>query len=109
MTIVFHAIDFEELQTVMNDLQTRFPAMEVKRLLRNPKEHRPKDYTLIDLGALTSRQLQMLETAYEAGYFERPRQANATEIAAQFDIDPSTFREHVNVAISKMLDAAFID
>jgi predicted DNA binding protein len=45
----------------------------------------------------------VLETAHEMGYFERPRRANGTEVAAALDIDPSTFSEHLAAAQRKLL------
>lgn len=64
------------------------------------------DVVLIDRGELTDRQREVLETAYEAGYFEHPRETNAESIAATLDISPSTFREHLTTAQSKLLGSA---
>ncbi len=58
----------------------------------------------MDRGRLTARQREVLETAFEMGYFERPRRANATEVAAELGIGPSTFREHVSAAETKLLE-----
>lgn len=44
------------------------------------------------------------ETANEMGYIDRSRQTNATEIADELDINPSTFREHLDAAESKIFD-----
>lgn len=38
------------------------------------------------------------------GYFERPRRANATEVADVLDINPSTFSEHLAAAESKLIE-----
>ena len=53
---------------------------------------------------LTDPQREALRTAYEMGYFEYPRDANASEVAAALDIQRSTFTEHLNAAQSKLLD-----
>jgi len=37
------------------------------------------------------------------GYFERPKRANATEIAADLGIAQSTFTEHLMAAQRKLL------
>jgi len=78
--------------------------MNVKRFVRSPVEESSHDHVLVDRGKLTERQLEVLDTAYEMGYFERSRRTNATAVAAALDIDPSTFREHLAAAESKLLE-----
>ena len=58
----------------------------------------------VNRGALTDRQLEVLETAHEMGYFERPKGANASHIAAALDISQSTLTEHLVTAQRKLLD-----
>lgn len=59
------------------------------------------------LGDLTNRQLQALRTAHAAGYFDRPRQATKSEIAADLGIADSTLSEHLRVAQGKVFDRLF--
>jgi predicted DNA binding protein len=106
LTIVFHAPDFETLQTVVGELRDRYPPVDVQRLLQPPLEGQPEDRVFVNRGRLTDRQLEILETAYEMGYFERPKQANATEIAEELGIAQSTFTEHLMSAQRKLLDDA---
>lgn len=54
---------------------------------------------------LTDRQLEVLVTAYRAGYFERPRETTGAEVAARLDISPSTFSQHLRAAQRKLLAA----
>ena len=103
LTLEFYSKNFEDLQAIFTDFQTQFPTFDLQRLIRGPTDVSDHDFVLIDTGTLTNRQMQMLETAYHAGYFGRPRRTNATEIAAELDIDPTTFREHVNLALEKLL------
>lgn len=107
LTVVFHAESFEQLQDVMATLRDRFPSVDVTRLLRPPLEGSPEEHVFVNRGKLTDRQLEVLETAYENGYFERPRRANATELAAELDISQSTFTEHLVTAQRKLLDDVF--
>ncbi|WP_435101642.1 helix-turn-helix domain-containing protein [Halarchaeum sp. P4] len=104
VTLVFHAADFELLQDLMAALRERFPSADVERLLRPPLEGSPEERVFVNRGKLTERQREVLETAYEAGYFERPRRANATELAAELDISQSTFTEHLVAAQQKLLE-----
>ena len=60
---------------------------------------------IVDRGVLTDRQRDVLGTAYELGYFERPRETNAEAVAAALSIAPSTLAEHLAVAQSKLTEA----
>ena len=104
LTIAFHAADFDELQAVIADCRDRFDSVDVRRLVRSPAGDTRRDAVFVDRSRLTPRQLEVLRTAYRLGYFERPRKANATEVAEALGIDPSTLTEHMTVALSKVLD-----
>lgn len=102
-TIAFYATDYDQLRTVIGALRDRFPSMNITRLIRSPAGERTRDSVFVERSKLTDRQLEVLETAYEMGYFERPRRANATTVANALDIDPSTFSEHLAAAETKIL------
>lgn len=106
LTLGFHAADYDELRDVVAALRERFPGVDIRRFVQAPSEGElaSEDRVLVDRGRLTARQLEVLETAHEMGYFARPRESNATEVAAALDIAPSTFREHLVAAESKLLD-----
>lgn len=104
LTLVFHAEDFEQLQEVTAEFRDRYSDVNVQRLLQPPLEGRPQERVFVNRGKLTDRQFEVLQTAYEAGYFERPKRANATEIAADLDISQSTFTEHLVTAQQKILE-----
>lgn len=104
LTLVFHAADFETLQTVVSELRDSYPSLDVKQLLQPPLEGSPEERVFVNRGRLTERQREVLETAYEMGYFERPKRANATEIAEYLDITQSTFTEHMMAAQRKLLE-----
>lgn len=52
---------------------------------------------------LTDRQQEALETAYEAGYYDRPRSARGEEVASALGISPATFSQHVRTAERKLV------
>jgi len=56
---------------------------------------------------LTDRQREVLETAYDAGYFERPRETTGEELAAELGIRPATFSQHVRAAQDNLLSALY--
>jgi hypothetical protein len=104
LTLVFHATDYDQLETIVARLRDRYPSMDLRRFVRSPAGGRASDTALVDRTKLTPRQLEVLETASEMGYFDSPRRANATEVAAELGIHASTLREHLSAAHSKILD-----
>lgn len=48
--------------------------------------------------ALTDRQLEVLQTAFDMGYYEVPRKVSTAEIATELELDPSTVGEHLQRA-----------
>ncbi|MFB6352515.1 MAG: helix-turn-helix domain-containing protein [Halobacteriales archaeon] len=103
LTLVFYAVDYDELKAVVAELQDRFSGVDIKRFVRSPSGDAPQDSVFVDRNRLTDRQLEVLRTALDMGYFERPRRANASEVADALDINPSTFSEHLAAAQRKLL------
>jgi hypothetical protein len=103
LRIAFHAADYDELRAAVDDLRARFPGLEVRRLGRSVAGAGAMDTVTVDRGRLTDRQLEVLETAHRLGYFDCPRAANATEVAAALGIDPSTLSEHLRAAQRKLV------
>jgi predicted DNA binding protein len=104
LTLVFHAADFEQLQAVMDEFRERFPGVGVQSLLQPPLRGTPEERVFVNRGKLTDRQNEVLRTAYEMGYFERPKGANATEIAETLGITQSTLTEHLVAAQRKIFE-----
>lgn len=104
LTLTFYAADYDELRAVIGDLRDRFPDVDIRRLIRSPAGDGHRDSILVDRDRLTDRQLEVLRTAHEMGYFERPRRANAGDVAQRLDIDPSTFSEHLAAAQGKLFE-----
>jgi len=103
LRIVFHATDYDQLETIVADLREEFSDLDVVRLVRSPTDRPAPRQVFVDRSKLTERQLEVLETAYLMGYFEHPKRANATEVAAEIGITRSTFAEHLAAAQGKVL------
>ena len=103
--LVFHASDMAGLQNVIHALRDRFDGVQVQRLLRSQGEPDDHNLVFVDRQQFTARQLEVLETAHEMGYFEHPKGANAGEVADALDIATSTFTEHLSAAQRKLLNA----
>jgi DNA-binding CsgD family transcriptional regulator len=56
------------------------------------------------LDSLTPRQREVIETAWEMGYYEVPRDVSADEIASEMGLDSSTINEHLQRAERNLLD-----
>ncbi|WP_436935108.1 helix-turn-helix domain-containing protein [Halovenus marina] len=104
LTLVFHVSSFEQLQTIVEDLRESYPPIDVQRLLQPPLEGPADERVFVNRGRLTDKQREVLEAAFEMGYFQRPKESNATEIAEALDITQSTFTGHLMAAQRKLLE-----
>lgn len=55
------------------------------------------------LDSLTDRQREIVNTAFDMGYYEVPRSVSTAEIAAELDLDRSTVSEHLQRAERNLL------
>jgi DNA-binding CsgD family transcriptional regulator len=81
-----------------------FEAIGVTPTLRKIGEYRG-DSSMLD--SLTDRQREVIEIAYDLGFYEVPRQATMENIAAQLDIDAATVSEHLQRAERNLLRQEF--
>ncbi|WP_256300942.1 bacterio-opsin activator domain-containing protein [Haloarchaeobius salinus] len=56
---------------------------------------------------LTERQQEVLRTAYDAGYYEWPRECSGKGVADDLEISSATFSEHIHAAERNLLTALF--
>ena len=101
--VTLHAADIDALREVVAELRAETGGVHIEYLVRSRTESDDGRLVPVDLRRLTARQREVLERAYELGYFEYPRDANATEVAESLGIGSSTFVEHLNTAQSKLL------
>jgi len=107
--VTIHAGDMVNLRELMRELKDAFGDVRIEYLVRGRDRADDSELVPVDLRRLTDRQREVLQTAHEMGYFEYPRGANAGEVAAELDIGPSTFIEHLNAAQSKLLDELLLE
>ncbi|MFB6268870.1 MAG: helix-turn-helix domain-containing protein [Halobacterium sp.] len=55
------------------------------------------------MDGLTDRQREVLTTAFDAGYYEVPREASTSDVAAELGVDDSTVAEHLQRAERNLL------
>ncbi|MFT4891964.1 MAG: putative DNA binding protein [Halobacteriales archaeon] len=106
IVMAFHVTDLDELETVIDDLRDDY-TISIERLVQagGRGDGESDDLVFVDRGALTDRQLQVLTTAHEMGYFEYSKESNAGEVAAELGISTSTFSEHLAAAQRKLFGA----
>lgn len=109
LTLTFHAPDVETLQDVVGELRASYARCTIEQLLKDSDSTAVRDRVFVDRNTLTSRQREVLETAFEMGYFEHPKRANATEVAASLEVSRATFSEHLAAAQRKVLDGLLTD
>lgn len=98
-----HEFSFEQVGTQDNisetiaDLEAAGFSITLERLRDYCHQETPLD-------ALTERQREVLEIAYERGYYDVPRGSSTAEIGAELDVDDSTVVEHLQRAEHNLLE-----
>lgn len=108
LAVAFRPPDVETLRDIVGSLEETFDGVGLRHLMQSGQTA-DTDPVVVDRGTLTDRQREVLWTAYDLGYFAYPKGANAGEVADHLDIAPSTFREHLSAAQSKLLTGIFED
>lgn len=103
LVVAFHAT-VETVGDVVDDLSGLGADVSVQRLV-TPEGGSDGDLVLVDRSELTARQLEVLRTAHRMGYFAPSGGANASDVAAEFDLAVSTVTQHLSAAQGKLLDA----
>lgn len=104
LVVTLHIEEDANLGAVLGGVRTAAADVSVRSVTRSSgDDHGTEELVRVDRGRLTERQLEVLETAHEMGYYEYPRGANATEVAAALGICPSTLAEHLAAAQTKLL------
>ena len=94
------------VRSFLTTLRDRFPdASLLARRSRSGHDARADGSDL--LAALTDRQLEVLRTAYAAGYFEWPRERTGEEIAEILEVSQPTFTRHFRSAERTVFDRLF--
>jgi predicted DNA binding protein len=107
MSIVARVPGENAVEQLLASVSDRFPEAHVRArrsLVDGP--------TSVELGTtafdrLTDRQRTVLETAYVAGYFDRPRRSTGEDLAASLDVSPSTFYQHLRAGQRKVFEVLF--
>lgn len=98
------ALDSARLADLYRDLAADHDVTVVeKHELTTPPRNSPMDTLDASLPSLTARQRDVLRAAYDAGYYQIPRDVTLSELATTFDLDRRTVEEHLRRAENKLL------
>jgi PAS domain S-box-containing protein len=100
--LVVEAPRAADVRTVVESFRERYPDAEL--VAQRTRERAVQSLLeLQDLlgDQLTPRQLEALETAYSAGYFDWPRESSGEEVAELLGVTQPTFNKHLRTAERK--------
>jgi PAS domain S-box-containing protein len=107
-TLVAGAPRDVDARAVTLALEEQYPGIEfVARRERPATPRGAGTYRGAVADRLTDRQREVAQTAFEAGYFEWPRDRTAREVAELLEISPPTLHQHLRKAEHALL-AAFL-
>lgn len=96
------------LRDFIDQFQSKYPNSE---LIASRERERPihtrNDFLDSYEERLSARQREVLRTAYLSGYFESPRERNATAIAHSMDISQPTFSTHLRAGLRNLFGLLF--
>lgn len=96
ISVIGPATCLEQSPTLSTASEWREPAAYLDRLTTPSGQTTP-------LSSLTDRQREILQLAFEMGYYEVPRTASSEDIATRVSLDPSTVAEHLQRAERNLL------
>lgn len=108
--VVVTTRDWDQFRSVADEVQETLGGFELLSVTQNEDPGEPLDsgrLTEVLVSKLTDEQLAVLETAYEHGYFDIPRESSATELADELEIAQSTVSERLRTAERTLLELIY--
>ncbi|MDS0259342.1 PAS domain S-box protein [Haloarcula sp. S1CR25-12] len=105
--LTVHLSPTADVSRVIDAVKDRYPDATLLKRRQLTKRDRSGSEGNALTGALTDRQLTVLETAYYAGFFEWPRAASGETVAESLGVAPPTFHQHLRKAERKVFDRVF--
>jgi len=105
LVVVLTVPNRDSLRSLIGALETKGGSVSVDWLINGTKDGTT---TEIDISTITSNQREALELAIEAGYYETPRTADLSDLAAEMGLSESAISQRLNAAETKLVKA-FLD
>jgi hypothetical protein len=83
--------DDDVVWPLVEDLRAVTKEVSIRKIASADEIHTGSGLHQVDLDALTEKQREALELAYDEGYFERPRRANQAQLAEGLGISKQAF------------------
>jgi len=107
-TIVVHLPPGAEVREIAEAIEADLPEAQLIAQRRTKAGSGTVTSTFGDLDELlTTRQRNVLETAYYAGFFEWPREQTGEDVAETLEVSPPTFHQHLRAGERKLLESLF--
>jgi PAS domain S-box-containing protein len=108
LDVVVDVATTTDVREFIDMLETEYSAVELlgrRTVERSIETH--QEYRTSLLEDLTDRQLEVLRTAYYAGFFESPRTSTGEDIAEMLDVTQPTVNRHLRLAQQHLLGELF--
>ncbi|GAB3041906.1 PAS domain-containing protein [Natronobiforma cellulositropha] len=97
-----------DVREFLEMLDERYPTVELIRRRTVSRRTHTRGHLIDSLfDALTDRQLEVLKTAYFAGYFDWPRESTGEEVAAMLGVSQPAVNRHLRVGNRRLLEQLF--
>lgn len=97
----------EDVRAVVSHLEDTFGTVSVQTVTESEYSTDVGRRRNLGTAELTEKQLSAVKAAYYDGFFERPRQSSASEVAESLGVTHSTFLRHLRAAQQKIFGAQF--
>lgn len=101
---VLEVPDHDSLRALMSTLNESELSVTTKTITQSQLSEQTT--AEIDLDVLTDKQRETLELALQMGYYERPRNANLTDLSEELDISKSAVSQRLRTAEIKLIKTA---
>ena len=102
--------DWEQFRSLADEVEATLGEFKLLSVNQNEDPGEPLDsgrLTEVLVSKLTDKQLEILELAYNHGYFEIPRETSETKLADELDIAQSTVSERLRTAERELLEIIY--
>lgn len=102
--------DWDHFRSLADEIQETLGEFELLSVTQNEEPGEPLDsgrLTEVLVSKLTDDQLMVLETAYNHGYFDVPREISETDLADELGVTQSTINERLRTAERTLLELIY--
>jgi DNA-binding transcriptional LysR family regulator len=107
-TVVVDVPTTTDVREFVEMLQESAPSLELEARRSVERATRTRQELVSSLfERLTDRQVEVLRTAYHAGFFEWPRESTGQDVAEMLDVSQPTVNRHLRIGQDRLLDQLF--